>query len=125
MTAHHVKQLGERFFQSLSQTRLQSDSVSIRVAGKPERRGCAGWRTRALAKCSSALLAILLSVIVSGQVHAEVVSVKYGGEIDLAPFHCTDISKGRRISRVCYDLANKYLLIRVEQSYQQFCEVDC
>ena len=54
----------------------------------------------------------------------EVVSVKYGGEIDLAPFRCSDISKGRRVSRVCYDVGNRYLLIRVEQSYQQFCEVD-
>ncbi len=51
-------------------------------------------------------------------------SVQYGGEIDLAPFQCTDISQGSRISRVCYDAENKYLLIRVGQTYHQFCEIE-
>ena len=54
---------------------------------------------------------------------AEVVSVQYGDEIDLAPLSCSAV-KGRRISRVCYDAANRYLLIREGQSYRQFCEVD-
>jgi hypothetical protein len=60
---------------------------------------------------------------VPGRGPAEVVSVRYGDEIDLAPFRCSDV-KGRRVSRACYDAANRYLLIRVEQSYRQFCDVD-
>jgi hypothetical protein len=63
------------------------------------------------------------SSAVPAQSPAEVVSVKYGDEIDLAPFRCSDV-EGHRVSRVCYDAANRYLLLRVGQNYRQFCEVD-
>jgi hypothetical protein len=55
---------------------------------------------------------------------AEMASVQYGGEIDLAPFQCSNISQASRISRVCYDQVNKYLLVRVDKTYRQFCDLE-
>ncbi len=55
---------------------------------------------------------------------AETVSVNYVGEVDLAPFHCTDVSQGGRISRICYDGAQRYLLVRLKELYHHFCEIE-
>ena len=43
---------------------------------------------------------------------AETIDVKYRGRLDLAPFACSDVTRGSFIARVCYDRANQYMIVR-------------
>lgn len=45
--------------------------------------------------------------------NAETVSVKYRGSVDLKTFACDDISRSSFITRVCYDRAKQYMIIRL------------
>ncbi len=53
----------------------------------------------------------------------ETVDVASRGAVDLTPFACQDITRSSVIDRVCYDKANRYLLIQHRMTYDQFCEV--
>jgi hypothetical protein len=83
-----------------------------------------GQSTQVRIQALNAFCAVLCLVAASTQLRAQMITVKYGGEIDLAPFQCTDISQRGRIGHVCYDDANRYLLIKLDQSYHQYCEVE-
>jgi hypothetical protein len=54
---------------------------------------------------------------------AEVVEVKDGGPVDLAPFNCQDITRSSVISRVCYDSGSRRMLVQRHAVYQQYCDV--
>jgi hypothetical protein len=41
---------------------------------------------------------------------AEAIDVKYYGELDLAPFACTDISRSSFINRACYDKSKRFMV---------------
>ena len=70
------------------------------------------------------LCGVLCLVAGPAQPRAETVTVERSGEIDLAKFRCTDISQRGRISRVCYDGAFQYLLIRVDERYHHYCGIE-
>lgn len=55
---------------------------------------------------------------------AETVNVKYRGEVNLAPFECTDITPSSFVRRVCYDRGNDYMLINLNGTYYHYCEID-
>jgi KTSC domain len=55
--------------------------------------------------------------------NAETVSVKYRGEVDLAPFACEAITRSSFIERVCYDAKNAYMLINLSGTWYHYCEI--
>ncbi len=55
---------------------------------------------------------------------AETVNVKYRGEVNLAPFECTDITRSSFVRRICYDRNNTYMLINLSGTFYHYCEID-
>ncbi|WP_316189868.1 MULTISPECIES: KTSC domain-containing protein [unclassified Bradyrhizobium] len=55
--------------------------------------------------------------------HGETVDVKYRGPVDLKTFACSDISRSSFITRVCYDRAKQYMIIRLNTTYYHYCEM--
>jgi hypothetical protein len=54
---------------------------------------------------------------------AETVSVEGRGAVDLAPFACQDITRSSLVSRVCYDAANRVMIVQMNAAYLQYCDV--
>jgi hypothetical protein len=65
----------------------------------------------------------LMLLLTASYACAESVDVKYRGPVDLKPFLCDDINRSSLVSRVCYDKANQYMLIRLRQTYYHYCEI--
>jgi hypothetical protein len=55
---------------------------------------------------------------------AEAVDVKYGGVVDLKPFACEKFTRSSFIKRVCYDAGNRYMLIKLNETWYQYCSID-
>jgi hypothetical protein len=54
---------------------------------------------------------------------AETVDVERRGAVDLAPFACQDITRSSLVNRVCYDAANRVMIVQVKTAYSQHCDV--
>lgn len=54
---------------------------------------------------------------------AEIVDVKDRGAVDLTPFNCQDITRSSVISRVCYDIESRRLLVQRHAIYRQYCDL--
>jgi len=54
---------------------------------------------------------------------AETVNVKYRCPVDLKPFTCTN-TESSFVNRVCYDKANSYMLILLNNTWYHYCEID-
>jgi hypothetical protein len=69
---------------------------------------------------------IALGVLIGGSspANAETVSVKYRGEVDLAPFACEATARSSFIERICYDAKNSYMLINLRGTWYHYCEID-
>jgi hypothetical protein len=52
---------------------------------------------------------------------AETVDVEYRGRVDLKPFVCQDITRSSLINRVCYDAANRSMIVQLNLRYFQHC----
>jgi KTSC domain len=78
--------------------------------------------TRAL----SVRLAVSLSVLIGaiGACRSETVDVKYRGPVDLTPFKCESIDRSSFIRRVCYDAANSYMIVLLNETYYHYCDID-
>jgi len=68
-----------------------------------------------------ALILLLESV---GACRSETVDVKYRGPVDLAPFKCESVDRSSFIRRVCYDAANSYMIVLLNQTYYHYCDID-
>ena len=55
---------------------------------------------------------------------AETVQVKYHGVVSLDAFACADVKEGSDVSRICYDKAERYMVIRLKTTYYHYCEID-
>lgn len=55
---------------------------------------------------------------------AETVQVKYHGPVPLAAFSCTDVRENSDVSRICYDRAERYMVIRLKKTYYHYCDID-
>ncbi|WP_010458155.1 KTSC domain-containing protein [Acidovorax radicis] len=55
---------------------------------------------------------------------AESVQVKYHGAVSLDAFTCADVSDNSDVSRICYDKAERYMVIRLKTTYYHYCEID-
>ena len=69
--------------------------------------------------CAAALIFTSL-----GPASAQSVFVKYRGNVDLAPFKCEDINRSSFIHRICYDAAEQYMIILLQDTYYHYCEID-
>jgi KTSC domain len=56
--------------------------------------------------------------------NAETVDVKYGGAVDLKPFACEEVTRSSFIRRVCYDAGNRYMLIKLNETWYHYCSID-
>jgi KTSC domain len=56
--------------------------------------------------------------------NAETVQVKYLGAVSLDSFACTDVKEVSDVSRICYDKAERYMVIRLRTTYYHYCEID-
>jgi len=45
------------------------------------------------------------------------------GEIDRAPFACTDTPRSTVVQRICYDEARRHLLVKAGGAYSQYCRL--
>ena len=54
---------------------------------------------------------------------AEIVDVKDRGAVDLKPFNCQDITRSSVISRVCYDIESRRMLVQRHAVYRQYCDL--
>lgn len=55
---------------------------------------------------------------------AETVQVKYHGSVPLDAFACTEVKEGSDVSRICYDKAQRYMVIQLRTTYYHYCEID-
>lgn len=54
---------------------------------------------------------------------AESIDVRYRGPVNLKSFDCQDITRSSLIERVCYDEANRYMVVRRNAVHDQYCEL--
>jgi len=55
---------------------------------------------------------------------AETVQVKYHGTVSLDAFACAEVQGGGDVSRIYYDAAERYMVIRLRATYYHYCEID-
>lgn len=55
---------------------------------------------------------------------AQTVQVNYHGAVSLDAFTSADVSESSDVSRVCYDKAERYMVIRLKTTYYHYCEID-
>jgi KTSC domain-containing protein len=68
-----------------------------------------------------AATALLLSLFAT-PISSEKVEVR-GRSVDLLSFECRDINRSTIVQRVCYEAAQRTLLVEARGAYQQFCNV--
>jgi hypothetical protein len=68
---------------------------------------------------------ILSALVFACQVAtAETVQVKYHGAVSLDSFACTAVSESSDVSRICYDKAERYMVIQLKATSYHYCEID-
>ena len=70
------------------------------------------------------LVVLLLLALVWRVAAAETVQVKYHGAVSLDAFACVDVKESSDVSRICYDAAERYMVIRLKATYYHYCEID-
>ena len=76
-------------------------------------------------RSSATTVGIVAALLVIFSVaRSETVAVKYRGEVDLAPFTCTDVERSSFVKRVCYDQEKQYMLISLSGTYYHYCSIE-
>jgi hypothetical protein len=70
------------------------------------------------------LIFLLLLACLCRIAAGETVQVKYHGQVPLDSFACVDVKESSDVSRICYDAAERYMLIRLKATYYHYCEID-
>jgi hypothetical protein len=65
----------------------------------------------------------LIALLLTAPVGSETVEVRDRGTIDLATFECRDINRSSLIQRVCYDSAQRTLIVGIKGSYDNYCDL--
>jgi KTSC domain len=68
-------------------------------------------------------IATMLALFYTSAPITETVEVRGLGEIDLALFGCTDTPRSTVVQRVCYDGAQRHLLVSVAGVYSEYCGI--
>src|ERR1700710_1186234 len=71
----------------------------------------------------SRTLVLLIGLAGASWTDTETVDVEYRGVIDLKPFACQDVTRSSLVNRVCYDAANRAMIVQVNAAYFEYCEV--
>jgi hypothetical protein len=66
---------------------------------------------------------LLVSLAGASWADAETVDVDRRGAVDLTPFVCQDITRSSLVNRVCYDAANRTMIVQLNSAYSQYCGV--
>ena len=66
---------------------------------------------------------LLIRLAGAGWADTETVDVERRGAVDLTPFVCQDITRSSLVSRVCYDAANQTMIVQLNSTYSQYCDV--
>ncbi|MBR0697502.1 KTSC domain-containing protein [Bradyrhizobium lablabi] len=67
--------------------------------------------------------AALIFSLLAAPISPERIAVGSGNAVDLATYECRDIDRTTIVQRVCYDSAQRALLVAVRGTYQQYCGV--
>lgn len=70
------------------------------------------------------LLTMIALVAFAQPAAAEELCPKYGSCVPMSAFDCQDIDRSSLVTRVCYNAAASYLVIRLKQTDYHYCEVD-
>ena len=54
---------------------------------------------------------------------SETIDVGRRGSVDLNSFECRDINRSSIVQRVCYDRAQRHLIVAVKGAYDQYCDL--
>ena len=65
----------------------------------------------------------LIAFLLTAPVGSETVDIRNRGAIDLATFECRDIHRSSLIQRVCYDQAQRTLIVGIKGSYDDYCKL--
>ena len=66
---------------------------------------------------------LLIGLAGASWTDAETIDVEQRGAVDLAPFACHDITRSSIINRVCYDAANRAMIVQLNSVYFQHCDM--
>jgi hypothetical protein len=66
---------------------------------------------------------LLIGLAGASWTDAEAVDVQRRGVVDLRPFVCQDITRSSLVNRVCYDAADRTMIVQVNSLYFQVCEM--
>jgi hypothetical protein len=72
---------------------------------------------------SRVLLVAWLCTVLSGVAAAEIVTVKYRGDVPLDTFQCANIDRSSFIERVRFDAAQDCVVIQLRGTYYHYCEI--
>lgn len=72
---------------------------------------------------SRILLVAGLYATLSSVATAETVTVKYRGPVPLDTFACATVDRSSLVERVCYDGAQRYMVILLKGTYYHYCEI--
>ncbi|HEV7879748.1 KTSC domain-containing protein [Bradyrhizobium sp.] len=72
---------------------------------------------------SRSLQILLIGLAGASWTDAETVEVEHRGAVDLKPFVCHDITRGSLVNRVCYDAANRSMIVQLNPVYVQHCDM--
>lgn len=70
------------------------------------------------------LLVLVLLASVWRLAAAETVQVRYHGPVPLDSFACVDVKESSDVNRICYDTAERYMVILLKATYYHYCEID-
>jgi KTSC domain-containing protein len=68
-------------------------------------------------------VATLLALFFTSPVTTETVNIRGRGEIDLGLYACTDTPRSTVVQRVCYDEAQRRLLVSSGGMYFEYCHL--
>jgi hypothetical protein len=72
---------------------------------------------------SRSLAILLVGLAGASRTDAETVEVTDRGAVDLTPFACHDITRSSLVNRVCYQAANRSMIVEVNAVYFQHCDM--
>ena len=61
--------------------------------------------------------------LLAAPVVSETIDVGGRGSVDLSGFECRDITRSSILQRVCYDRAQRHLIVAVKGAYDRYCDL--
>jgi hypothetical protein len=65
----------------------------------------------------------LVVFLIAAPVGSETINVRGHGVVDLETFECRDVTRSSIVQRVCYDHAQRHLIVAVKGAYDQYCDL--